>query len=144
MYADDSALYVSAPTVREITSVLNKELQILFDWITDNKPVINISKTKSILFGTKHFLSSNPQMDLIINNCAVERVQETKLVGVTLDCNLSWSKHIDLLVQKMGRNISIVKRCSAFLTPPLTKQVLQTVIVIIRLLSGGLVRNNKN
>ncbi len=79
MYADDSALYMSAPTVREITSVLNKELQIVFDWITDNKLVINISKTKSILFGTKHFFSSNPWMDLIINNCAVEQVQETEL-----------------------------------------------------------------
>ena len=66
-------------------------------------------------------------MDLNLNNVAVEQVQETKLLGVTLDCNLSWSKHIDLLVQKMGRNISIVKRCSSFLTPPLTKLVLQTL-----------------
>ncbi len=66
-------------------------------------------------------------MDLILNNSAFEQVQETKLLGVTLDCNMLWSKHLDLLVQKMGRSISIVKRCSAFLTAPLTKQVLQTL-----------------
>ena len=33
----------------------------------------------------------------------------TKLLGVTLDCKLSWSKHIDAVVAKMGRNLSINK-----------------------------------
>ena len=52
MYADDSTLYMSAPTVKEITSALNKELQMVFKWVSDNKLVFNISKTKSIVFGT--------------------------------------------------------------------------------------------
>jgi hypothetical protein len=29
----------------------------------------------------------------------------TKLIGVTLDCKLSWSKHIDAVVAKMGRSV---------------------------------------
>ena len=37
----------------------------------------------------------------------------TKLLGVTLDCELSWSKHIDAVVAKMGRSLSVIKRCSA-------------------------------
>ena len=37
------------------------------------------------------------------------------LLGVTQDCKLSWSKHIDAVVAKMGRNLSIIKRCSAML-----------------------------
>ena len=89
MYADDSTLYMSAPTVKEITSALNKELQMVFKWVSDNKLVLNISKTKSIVFETKHSLSSKPQLNLVLNNVAVEQVQETKLLGVTLDCKLS-------------------------------------------------------
>lgn len=46
MYADDSTLYMSAPTIKEITSALYKELQIVL--ITDNKLVLNISKNKKI------------------------------------------------------------------------------------------------
>ena len=48
----------------------------------------------------------------------------TKLLGVTLDCKLSWSKHIDAVVAKMGRSLSIIKRCSSFLTVLSTKQAL--------------------
>lgn len=119
---------MSAQTTEEITSALNKELQGIFNWVSDNKLVLNISKTKSIVLGSKHALRSKPQLNLVLNNAAVEQVQQTKLLGVTIDSTLSWSAHIDLLVQKMGRNISVVKRCS-FLTSNLTKQVLQTLVL---------------
>ena len=53
----------------------------------------------------------------------------TKLLGVTLDCKLSWSKHNDAVVAKMGRSLSIIKRCSAFLTTLSTRQVLQALVL---------------
>ena len=51
-----------------------------------------------------------------MNGVAVE-VEETKSLGVTVDCKLSCSKHIDSVVAKMGRGLAVIKRCSAFLTP---------------------------
>jgi hypothetical protein len=36
-------------------------------------------------------------------------------LGVTLQCKLSWSKHVDATVAKMGKSLSIIKRCSSFL-----------------------------
>jgi hypothetical protein len=50
----------------------------------------------------------------------------TKLLGVNLDCKLSWSKHIDAVVAKMGCSLSMIKRCSAFLT---TINVLQALVL---------------
>ena len=46
-----------------------------------------------------------------------------------LDCKLSWSKHIDSTVVKMWRGLSVIKRCSAFLTPHSKKQVLQALVL---------------
>ena len=86
MYADDYTLYMSAQKVVENPSALNKELQMVIKWIPDNKLVLNIYKTRSIVFGTKHSLGSKPQLNLVLNNVAVEQVQETKLLGITLDC----------------------------------------------------------
>jgi hypothetical protein len=47
-------------------------------------------------------------LDLLLNNVAIERVEETKLLGVTLDSKQSWSKHIDSMVTKMGRGLSMI------------------------------------
>jgi hypothetical protein len=40
-----------------------------------------------------------------MNGVSVEHVEETQLLGVTLECNLSWSKHIDSMVVKTGRDV---------------------------------------
>ena len=89
---------MSATTVTEMTATLNKELQIVSEWVARNKLALNISKQKNILFGTNNSL--NPKLNCVINNVEIEM---TKLFGVTLDCKLSWSKHIDTTVAKMGR-----------------------------------------
>jgi hypothetical protein len=57
MYADDSTLYTSATTATEMTATLNKELQLVSEWVPRNKLALNISKTKCIVFGTKHSLN---------------------------------------------------------------------------------------
>ena len=85
------------------------------EWVASSKLILNISKTKSILFGTNNLLSARPQLNLVMN--VVEQVEETKLFGVTLDCKLSWSKYIDSMVVKMGRGLAVIKKCSDFLTP---------------------------
>ena len=104
-----------------------KELQLVSEWVAMNKLALNISKTKCIVFGTKHSLNPEHQLNLVINYVEIEQVEMTKLLGVTLDCKLSWSKHIDAVVAEMRRSLSIIKRCSALttLTTLPTRQVLQ-------------------
>ena len=72
------------------------------------KLLLNIPKTKSTVFGTNHSLNPKPQPNLAVNNVEIEQVTETKLLGVTLDCKLSWSKHIDTSVAMMRRSLSII------------------------------------
>jgi hypothetical protein len=59
----------------------------------------------------------------------IEQVEVTQLLGVTLNFKMSWSKHIDTTVAKMGRTPSIIKHCSAFLTTPSTRQVIQALVL---------------
>jgi hypothetical protein len=129
MYADDSTLYTSATTASEITATLNKELQSVSEWVARNKIVLNISQTKSIVLGRNHSLNPKPQLNIVLNNMEIEQVEETKLLGVTLDCKLSWSKHIYATVAKIGKGLSIIKCPSAFLRSLSTKQVLQTLVL---------------
>ena len=78
MYANDSTKYALATTANEVPETLNKVLQSVLEWVASNKLVLNISKTKSIVFGTNHSLSSRPQLNLVMNGVAVEQVEETK------------------------------------------------------------------
>ena len=83
MHVDDLTIYTSATTANEVTETLKKELQSVLEWVASNKLVLNISKTKSIIFGTNHSLYFRPQLNLGMNGVAVEQV-ETKLLGCYL------------------------------------------------------------
>ena len=61
------------------------------------------------MFGTNHSLNPKPQLNIVINHVEIEQVEVIKLLGVTLDYKLSWSKHVDTTVAKMGRSLSIIK-----------------------------------
>ena len=65
-YADESTLYTSATTATEMTATLHKELQLLSEWLASYKLALNISKTKSIVFGTNHSLIPKPQLILVM------------------------------------------------------------------------------
>ncbi len=44
MYADDSTVYAAASSVGELNSILQKELTLVFEWVTSNKLVITLKK----------------------------------------------------------------------------------------------------
>ena len=71
MYADDSTLYTSASTATEMTATL-KVLQLVLEWVARNNLVLNISKTKSVVFGTNYSLNPKPQLPLVMINVEIE------------------------------------------------------------------------
>jgi hypothetical protein len=91
MYADDSTLCQQSQLVKSLQTYTKSRMSVLL-WVASDKLVLNISKTKSIVFSTNNSLSFRPQLNLIMNSVAVKQVEETKLLGVTLDCTRS--KHL--------------------------------------------------
>ncbi len=76
-----------------------------------NKLALNVSKTNSMVFGSNHTISRNPESNIRIDKECIKQVQETRLLGVIIDSKLSWTKHIHKTVVKMDRGISIIRRC---------------------------------
>lgn len=129
MHEDDSTVYTSTRTTNELDTVLNGELQAVVEWVKRNKLIPNVSKTNCILFGSSHIISSNPQLNIRINVISINQVQETKLLGITIDNKLSWKKHINKILAKMGNGISVIRRYATFLTQNATKTATQTLIL---------------
>ena len=65
---------MSVTTATEITATRNKELQLVSEWVARNKLVLNVSKTKSIVFGTNYSLNTKSQLNPVINNVEIEQL----------------------------------------------------------------------
>lgn len=129
MYADDTTLYSASTSEQAVTDTLNMALADIYKWIESNKLVLNISKTKAIVLGSRHMLCKNPQLKLSIGSTDIEQVNTIKLLGVTIESSLSWSKHINNIVVKMGRGIGMTRKCSAFITPSIMKSVIHSLVL---------------
>ena len=82
-------------------------MNCLSEWFVENHMVLNAYKTKSILLSGKrlrHYLN-NSTLDLQINATKIEQVTSHKLLGVTLDEELSFKEH----VEKLGTKLSLTK-----------------------------------
>ena len=82
-----------------------------------------------MIFGTNHTLHSNPRLDITINNEKIKQVNEVKLLGIIIDNKLTWDKHIQRIVTKIGYILSMIRRCKKYLTPQSTNQVIQALVL---------------
>ena len=84
--------YAKVKNIAQIQNTLN--VCLCSDWFTHNKLHLNVSKTKSMLFGTSHRLPSTKDPDnfkIKVCDDVVERVH----LGVYIDINLSWHTHVE-------------------------------------------------
>ncbi len=64
LYADDDALLASGKETNKIQEKLGEELVKVKDWLSENKLLLHLGKTESIIFGSKYKLSKED--DLVI------------------------------------------------------------------------------
>lgn len=128
-YADDVTLHVSAKTSSELNTILQQEINLIFDWANENRLKINVLKTKCMVIGSKIKIKSNHSLSLSMHGTKIEQVSEIKLLGVTIDSSLSWTPQIKNTVAKMSRAISNLKRCVYFLDSSITKLVIQSLVL---------------
>ena len=50
MYADDMTAIVPVKSRTEVIEIANKELEIVFSWLTKHKLMVNATKTKYMIF----------------------------------------------------------------------------------------------
>ena len=53
---------------------------------------------------------NNIQLKLSIGSSLLAKQMDTKFLGVYLSANLSWNKHIDMVLNKISKNVGIVAK----------------------------------
>ena len=116
MFADDTSITQSSSTMHKLNTHLNLVASGVFAWANLNAMALNTSKTKSILITTQqkfHRLNDH-SLDVMIDGKLIEQVQHAKLLGVTLDCHLTWEKHIENICSIINSRLSLLRRSNRF------------------------------
>ena len=100
LYADDSAILVADNDISTVENALQTDLQIVSEWLTDNKLSLHLGKTESILFSSKSRLRSQPNLNIKCKGSKIEPKDKVKYLGAILDQTLSGESMVNSILRK--------------------------------------------
>ena len=114
MYADDTTIYYSSPSMNDIKTAINADLEALRGWLEGNKLSINVVKTQGMIKGSRCKLlsidlPSSSKPDLNIGSEEITMVNNTLYVGLQVDDKLKWSTHLSSTIRKVSIGIGMLK-----------------------------------
>ena len=106
--------------------IMNDELLCLTDWFKANKLSLNISKTNYVLFDRGK--SKHKQGNIMIGGDYIERVDCFKFLGILIDEELSWHKHIEHCRKKIACGMYALNMAKNYLAQNNLRQLYFTLI----------------
>jgi len=94
LFADDTTLYDHNSNIDILYANMIINLQRLTDWFRANKLSLNLSKTYYMLFTNSRLTNIN-LIDIQIGDEVVKRTSHVKFLGIIIDDQLKWDKHIN-------------------------------------------------
>ena len=122
-YADDTSLISSSCD----SVLINDELSKVQQWLILNKLSLNITKTKYMVFSPRSKKIQLP--NLTLNNTPIEHVNQFDFLGVVLDENVKWDKHINKVGNKINRNIGLISKLKYYLSVHTLKTLYNSLIL---------------
>lgn len=115
LYADDCALIYSEDSYLSLAQAIHDDLETLFSWLLNRNLVMNLTKTKLMIFNLKESLPNNHQIfNIKINGAIIERVRDYEYLGLTIDDSLNWKLHIEKVGKKVAPFIGLCLRLRPF------------------------------
>ena len=108
-FADDNTIFADAENNNQLVEKIKSNVQACTKWFYDNKMSANPSKFQSITIGKK---SKDLKSFVINDNFEIETTSEVTLLGIEIDNQLNFDKHVELICQKASRQLNVLKRLS--------------------------------
>ena len=81
------------------SEIFIQEINSFVQWCDENFLLLNVSKTKEMLINFRKDYTVPDQV--VIKNTNVERVQNYKYLGITIDNQLKWTENTDTVAKKL-------------------------------------------
>jgi len=107
-YADDICIWFSSRNLKFAINKIQLALEEIEQWCKRWGMYISSSKSTTVLFGRRE----KKEVKLRINNGIISQNNSHKFLGIWFDSRLTWSTHIDSIVEKCKKRLNLL-RCIA-------------------------------
>ena len=94
------------------------------EWFQANLLSLNVKKTSYIVFSNRRKLDVN----IILANTQINRVDDTRFLGVIISSKLNWNKHIDVVVNKICKTVGIIAKVRYLLPLSATRTLYMALV----------------
>lgn len=99
-FADDTVFLSIEDSWSKAEQQMNLSLNNINIWFSLNGLTLNVTKTQYMTFGC--YADSVPSsMNIHINNTVLARVESCKYLGIIMDYNMKWDKHVQKVINKL-------------------------------------------
>ena len=109
-YADDTTIYVCDNHLKNIQNRLERDALKLSGWFHENYMKLNDDQCHLLVFVDK-----TNDVSVTVGNSLIKESSEEKLLGVTIDKDLSFKTHLDSLCKKATQKLHALARISKFM-----------------------------
>ena len=90
-----------------------------------------MAKAELMIIGSRQRLHAQcDEIYFIIDDKMIKRVDHTKSLGLTIDAQLSWSKHVDEICKKASSAIGALRRVRPFISKYVVVQIYSSLTLL--------------
>ena len=108
LFADDTSIFMSHKDPIVLQTIFNEELENISNWLYMNKLLINTKKTNFMMFTNKNI--DIDQIHVSLSGSDIKHTSSLKFLGVTIDRKLTWKNHLDVICNKVAKNVGVLYR----------------------------------
>jgi hypothetical protein len=130
-FADDTQLFISLDPKSPDTSLdaLDRCSEDVLEWFTHNGLSLNPTKTEILFMGTRQMINHvKSRTSVQVAGCSITPSDNLKSLGVTLDNNLTFDKHVGNICRSASYHIRALKHIRRSLTLDMAKSVATAIV----------------
>ena len=123
LFADDTGVFQYDKNLNRLINTVKTNFTKLLEWFKCNKLTINHTKSNFSIYHTKNRNVPNDITRIQIGDIDIKRENSVKYIGLTIDEELNWKKHIDILIKSLVKYFGLFNNIKYFVTEKLARQL---------------------
>ena len=128
IFADDTTIFFHSDNIVSIIEIASIIMTQLSSWFNANKLTLNSDKSSFTIFKSSRKRIQNLPEHIVFLDKKLKRTTHIKFLGITLEENLTWSLHINEIVNKLKRLFHIFYNIRDYLTKENSRTIYYSMI----------------